>query len=249
VKLHAKAAAMKRFVLVLALTVAGMPQALAQRPFDGTDAAVVRSGTVEFEFGYLGLLRAGREKSLLSPALVVNVGLPSGGELSVQGRLRTRLGGAAAGPGTALEDTAVSVKHVFRKGVLQGAQGPSIASECGVLLPSAAGERTGMQCTGIASQRLFQATLHFNGALARSREHQWERRFGVIAEGPSFGPVKPVFEGQVGWASDGVRTRSALAGFILSAADNLTFDLGLRTAKVGMTRVSELRAGLTWRPR
>jgi hypothetical protein len=54
---------MKRFVLALALIVAGMPEALAMRPFDGTDAAVARRGTVEFEFGYLGLLRAGRERS------------------------------------------------------------------------------------------------------------------------------------------------------------------------------------------
>jgi hypothetical protein len=58
-----------------------------------------------------------------------------------------------------------------------------------------------------------------------------------------------VFEALVGSTSDGVRTRSALAGFILSVAGNLTFDLGLRTAKVGATRVSEIRAGLTWSPR
>jgi hypothetical protein len=240
---------MKRFVLALALIVAGMPEALALRPFDGTDAAVARGGTVEFEFGYLGLLRAGRERSLFSPALVMNVGLPSGSELVLEGRLRTRLGGASTAPGTALEDTAVSLKHVFREGVLQDAQGPSIASECGVLLPSAAGERTGMLCAGIVSQRLSQATLHFNAAIARSREQQWERSFGVIAEGPSFGPVEPVFEALVGSTSDGVRTHSALAGFILSVAGNLTFDLGLRTAKVGATRVSEIRAGLTWSPR
>jgi hypothetical protein len=240
---------MKRYLLALTLIVAGMPQALALRPFDGTDAAVAHRGSKEFEFGYLGLLRAGRDKSLFSPALVMNVGLPSASELVLEGRLRTRLGGASSAPGTALEDAAVSLKHVFREGVLQDAPGSSIAGECGVLLPSAAGERTGMLCAGIVSQRLSRATLHVNVALARSREQQWERSVGVIAEGPSFGSVKPVFEGMVSSASDGVLTRAALAGFILSADDNLTFDLGLRSAKVGATRVSELRAGLTWSPR
>jgi len=86
-------------------------------------------------------------------------------------------------------------------------------------LPSAGGERTGMLCAGIVSQRVSRATLHFNVALARSRE-QWERSFGVIAEGLRFGAVEPVFEALVGSMSDGVRTR---------------------TAKVGATRVSEIR--------
>jgi hypothetical protein len=175
--------------------------------------------------------------------------LAPGSELVVEGRLRTALSGAVDGAGTTLEDAAVSVKNVYRDGVLQDAQGPSIASECGVLLPSAAGETAGLVCAGILSQRMSRATLHFNATLARSRDREWERSLGVIVEGPSYGRVEPVFEALVGATSDGVRTRSMLAGVIVSAADNLAFDLGLRTANVGGTRVSEIRAGLTWSPR
>jgi hypothetical protein len=240
---------MKRVTLALVLFVAGMPQALALRPFDGTDAAVAKQGTLEFEFGYLGLLRAGREKSLFSPALVTNFGLASANELVVEGRLRTGLGGMDGAAGTTLQDAAISLKHVYQEGVLQDGQGPSIASECGVLLPSAAGETAGLACTGIVSQRVSQATLHVNAALARSRGREWERTLGVIVEGQSYGNLEPVFELFVGSTSDGGRTRSALAGVIVRAADNLNFDLGLRTASVGGTRVSEIRAGLTWSPR
>jgi len=40
-----------------------------------------------------------------------------------------------------------------------------------------------------------------------------------------------------------------LLGVIAAEADNLAFDLGLRTASVGGIRISEIRAGLTWSPR
>lgn len=239
---------MKRWMTALALAVAGMPQALALRPFDGTDADVAQRGQWEFEFGYLDLLRAGGATSLMSPALVANVGLPSNSELVMEGRMRTGPG-TADGRRTTLQDAAVSLKHVFRAGVLQDAQGPSVAAECGILLPSAAGERTGLACTGIMSRRVARATLHVNAAFARNREHESERALGVIAEGPDYGRMKPVVEALAGSTSGDVRTRSLLAGVIVTRADNLAFDLGLRAARVGGTRVAEIRAGLTWSPR
>jgi hypothetical protein len=240
--------ATKHFVLGVVLTIACIPQAAALRPFDGTDAAVAKIGVLEYEFGYLGLLRGGGTKYLTTPALVMNSGIGGGSELVVEGRLRTRLGGASDSSGTRLQDAAISLKHVYRPGVLQNAQGPSIASEWGVLMPSESGERAGIVCAGIVSQRLSNATIHLNAALARSRERQWERSIGVIIEGPRYGRLEPVFEGLVGAASDGVRMHSTLAGVIASMADNLTFDIGLRTGRIGGTRVSEIRAGLTWSP-
>jgi hypothetical protein len=89
---------------------------MALRPFDGTDAAVARQGTLEFEFGYLGLLQEDTETFLVTPALVANTGMASDTELVVEGRLRTRLGGQPDAPGSAVEAMAFSVKHVFRKG-------------------------------------------------------------------------------------------------------------------------------------
>ena len=44
----------------------------------------------------------------------------------------------------------------------------------------------------------------------------------------------------------GVTTWSALAGAIWSARDGLDFDLGLREARVGGERATEVRLGLTW---
>jgi hypothetical protein len=237
-----------RFLLALALACAGLPPALAMRPFDGTDAAVVAQGGLEFEFGYLGLLREDGRTFLSSPALVANAGVARGTELVAEGRLRTRLGSAPGTPGSTIDDVALSVKHVFRDGVLQDAQGPSMAGECGALLPSAGGERTGLACTGIVSQRVARMTLHIDGTLAKNRDRQWERSLGMIVEGPRHGKVEPVFEAVIGTAAGGARTRSALAGLLVEAADNLNLDVGLRVAG-GTAHVTEVRAGLTWSPR
>jgi len=233
-----------RFLLALALVGAGMAPALAMRPFDGTDAAVVRQGGLEFEFGYLGLLREDGRSFLLSPALVANLGVAPGTELVAEGRLRTRLGARDS----TVDDVAVSVKHVFRDGVLQDAPGPSVAGECGVLLPAAGGERTGLACTGIVSQRVARMTLHVDGTLAQNRERHRERALGMIVEGPRHGNVEPVFEAVIGTAGGGERTRSALAGLLVEAAENINLDVGIRVAG-GTAHVTEVRAGLTWSPR
>jgi len=238
----------KHLVLASALAVACIPRAEALRPFDGTDAAVAKPGTLEFELGYLGLLREGSTNYLFSPALVMNAGVAGDSEVVIEGRLRTRVGGRSGSPGSALDDAAVSLKHVFRPGVLQDVQGPSIASECGVLLPSESGERAGMTCAGIVSQRVSKAVVHFNAGLARTKERLWERSFGVIIEGPRYGRLVPVFEGLVASASDGARTHGVLAGVIASMAENLTLDVALRSGRAGGKRVGEIRAGLTWSP-
>lgn len=239
---------MTRFLLALALAGAGISPALAMRPFDGTDAAVVGQGGLEFEFGYLGLAREDSRTFLSSPALVANAGVAPGTELVIEGRLSTRLGDGPGARRSTIDDMAFSVKHVFRNGVLQDAQGPSMAGECGVLLPAAGGERTGLACTGIVSQRVARMTLHVDGTLAKNRDRQWERSLGMIVEGPRHGKVEPVFEAVIGTAGGGERVRSALAGLLVEAADNINLDVGIRVAG-GATHVSEVRAGLTWSPR
>lgn len=237
---------MKRFLLALVLTVVGMPRAMALRPFDGTDAAVTGKGTLEIEFGYLGLLRDGGTRYLSVPALVMNAGVADRSELVVEGRFRTRVSGASDSSGPVLEDAAISLKHVYREGILQAVPGPSVASECGLLLPSGAGERAGMVCAGIMSQRVSKAIIHVNAALARSRERQWERTFGVIVEGPHYGRLEPVLEAQTGATSGRARMHSMLVGVLASMTDKLTLDIGLRTGRDGATRGTEIRSGLTW---
>ncbi len=220
--------------------------AWALRPFVGTDAAVAAPGDLELELGNLGYLREGSQKSVLAPAAVVNLGLEKGNELVLEGLVRTRLNPEAGSRRTSFEEGAVSIKHMLRDGVMQEAKGPSIASECGVLIPTLQGERTGASCAGILSTRWGETTAHFNAALSKNREGNWERFLGVIVAGPSYGALRPVFETFVVRDSAGLATNSALAGLLWTVSENLQFDIALRKARSEGQGVTEIRAGLTW---
>jgi hypothetical protein len=73
---------MKTVGAVAALAAAGVTlwcgEAVAYRPFDGTDAAVAETGEIEVEFGPVEYLRVGAEHMLFTPDL--------------RGQLRLRLG-------------------------------------------------------------------------------------------------------------------------------------------------------------
>jgi hypothetical protein len=228
------------------LAAAWAAPAYALRPFVGTDAAVASPGELELELGYLSYLREGDRKSVIAPATAVNLGLQHGNELVLEGGVRTRLSPEADMRRTTFEDAAISLKHVHREGVLQDAEGPSIASECGVLIPTLQGERTGASCAGIVSERWSDVTVHFNGAIGKNREGHWEKFLGAIVAGPSFGAARPVFETFAVRDSSGLATKSALAGFLWTVNENLTFDVGLRKARSEGLGMTEIRAGLTW---
>jgi len=221
--------------------------ALAYRPFDSTDASVADAGQFELELGAAGSLHEGEEASFIASAFVANFGLMKDREIIVEGVVKTTTGDSADAPRTSLVDAALSLKQVHRRGGLQENTGPSIASECGVLLPGIHAESgTGAMCGGILSQRWMWATVHINAGLEFTREHDWGRRFGVIVEGPYDWPVRPAIELFTdGDASD--RTRSMLVGMIWRHRMDFSVDAGIRTAKSnGGETTSELRAGFTW---
>jgi hypothetical protein len=72
-------------VLVLVAVGLGPRDAAAIRPFDGTDAAVTDPGTIELELSPITWRRA-RGDDLVAPALVVNLGLAPGWEISASGQ-------------------------------------------------------------------------------------------------------------------------------------------------------------------
>ena len=126
--------------------------ALAYRPFVGTDAAVADLGELETEFGPAEPMRAGSQRSLTSADTVFNLGIAEGWEAVLQGQAVTLL---SPGPvQTSLLGNEFSLKNVMRDGVLQEKDGPSIAVEFGPLLPGVNGEPgTGASWGGIVSNR------------------------------------------------------------------------------------------------
>jgi hypothetical protein len=106
--------------------------ALAYRPFDGTDAAVAEPGLFEIELGPARYQQIGPDVALFARDLVFNYGLAEHWELVMQGSLTRRLEVGASG--VALTGNGVFLKGMLREGGLQEKPGPSIATEFGFLL-------------------------------------------------------------------------------------------------------------------
>lgn len=219
----------------------------AYRPFDSTDASVADEAEFELEFSPLGYLREGGDKFLVTPTVVLNLGVGHDRELVLEGALFNPIDHSASGSGSVLDDTMLTLKQVHRRGSLQDGSGVSIASECGVLLPGTNGVNgTGAVCYAIVSQRWDAATVHLNGGLAFTREHNWERSLGVIVEGPNKWTVRPVLELLTERDNAGSDLSSALVGAIWRARGDLSFDFGLRSGRLNGEPLLEARLGLTW---
>jgi hypothetical protein len=236
----------KTYIFGAVFAVAWVSPAHAYRPFDDSDADVLGHGEVEFELGYLHLLREGSQRSLVTPAGAMNFGLEHKRELAFEGRIRTPLNGDSEPHRPTFENGGVFLKQLHREGSLQERSGPSVASECGLLIPSRSGERTGAGCAAIVSGRGEAGAVHFNGALNRNREGSWETFLGAIVEGSGLGAFRPVGEVFAVHDAAGRHTQSALVGVIWTAREGLTFDVALRKARTEEHGLTELRVGLTW---
>jgi hypothetical protein len=235
----------RRSVAALLLLHAGL--AFAYRPFDSTDADVAKAGEVEIELGPVQWLRQGGKRFLQAPAVVANLGLSHEHELVIEGRHEIAIGREPGEPRSALVDNGAFIKQVLRRGVLQDEPGVSVATEYGLLLPEVHGSHgTGLSLAGIVSQRWEAATIHLNAVLARTREHEPDLFLGTIVEGPIAWRVRPVGEVFTERPRDGPRTDSLLVGAIWRVRDGLSFDAGVRSARVGDEALHELRLGLTW---
>jgi hypothetical protein len=222
--------------------------ALAMRPFDGTDADVAGPGELAIEAG-AGRLRDGPGHSLSVPEVVATLGLPGDYEVAVEGRLVRQLADTMARHRMSLDDTALMVKHLFRRGSLQDGAGPSIAAECGVLLPEVhADSGSGLTCTGVVSHRWDALVAHANGGLVRTREHTTTSWFSLIAEGSPGAPVRPVAELLSERDTSGAWGHSALVGAVWHKSAGLSFDVAVRAGRTSEGRLNELRVGVTWSP-
>ena len=230
--------------LILLGVVSRAGPAFAYRPFDGTDAAVAAPGEIEVELQPAGIQHEQGTQTLIAPWTVVNIGLSEGWEAVFEGRGETPL--SPLGP-TELIDAGAFLKHVVAPGSLQGKDGPSVATEFGVLLPDSTGDSgAGVSWATIVSQRWDWGTVHFNMETALMRDHHADVFVGTIIEGPSKWKVRPVaeffYEKEFGQAE----TVSGLVGLIWQVSDKLSFDAAFRHALTNGHPVNEVRAGLTF---
>jgi hypothetical protein len=239
--------------IILASLAVAMPRpAFAYRPFDSTDAAVAAPGELELELGPVGFLKTGPDRFLVAPGMTLNFGIAQNWEMVLQGRHLFLLDELAGKARFRVIDTGLFIKGVVREGSIQQGRGPSVAIELGPLLPTIHGESGASGASGvgataamIVSQRWTPVTLHLNGACSRTRGGNLDLFGGIIVEGPHQWPVRPVVEAFVERELNAAFMVSGLAGAIWQAKTGLSFDVGVRAARIDKNSAFELRAGLT----
>jgi len=233
--------------LVLLLSVALAPRALAYRPFDQTDADVAEVHVLELEIGPLQFERSGGRTAYV-PTFIFNAGVLPGWELVIDTSGRGTVAGPRE-PGEVFQfEAGVAFKGVVRKGSLQEGVGPSLAVEPELLLPATAGPSGfGFAAGVIVSQRWPALTVHLNLVPAWSRAHNLAGLAGLIVEGPSEWTVRPVGEVYIEGehAVPGV-TSSFLGGLIWRFSPQVSTDAAVRVGTVSGVGLVELRVGLTW---
>ena len=218
--------------------------AQAYRPFDGTDAAVADFGKIEVELQPFGALEQGQVKTLIAPQSVINFGIMPDWEFVLQGQLESQV--APIGK-ESLTDDGVFLKHVVRRGVLQGETGPSVATEFGLLLPNVnAATFVKPSWTWIVSDRFPWGTVHLNFTANLMSDPRTDLLLDAIVEGPANWTVRPVAEFYSDSVIGGPQIYSALVGAIWQINDDLAVDVALRHAIVGKDGESEVRAGVTF---
>ncbi len=234
-------------VLVVAGVALVPARAEAYRPFDGTDADVAELGNFELELGPTHFYIEGGQKYVLAPATVLNFGIFENTELVIDFEQFVASGPLDGRPRSALRNTDVLVKHVFREGILQGKTGLSFAVEAGPLTPEINGTNAfGASLNALFSYRWGWGTVHFNEWPSYTREHNLDLFSGVIVEGPHDWVVRPVTELFVEKEINGDLTESALLGAIWEVRESFQVDLGVRLARIGDDDAAEVRFGLTW---
>jgi hypothetical protein len=229
--------------LALYLASVSLP-AQAYRPFDGTDAAVADFGKIEVELQPFGALDQGQTKTLIAPQSVINFGFMPDWEFVLQGQLESQV--APIGH-ESLTDDGFFFKHVVRRGVLQDATGPSVATEFGLLLPNVNGATFYKPSwTWIVSDRYPWGTVHLNFTANLMSDPRTDLMFGAIIEGPANWTVRPVAEFYSDSVINGPQIYSALVGAIWQINEDLAVDVALRHAVVGKDGESEVRAGVTF---
>lgn len=215
----------------------------AYRPFVSTDAAVAAPQSAELELGVVTLEHDQGANTFVIPAVVLNVGLLPRVELVGQFEVRN-----AEGLASIVSAPGVFLKGIVREGVLQNADGPSVAVEVGPTLPGGGADElgVGLESIAIASVAIGPVLAHVNAGGGLTRSSAAVGIWGVIGELPVGDGVRAVTELN-GEASGGSRpTHQALVGCIWDAwALPLALDLGLRWGLNSAAPDWEVTAGLT----
>ena len=215
------------------------------RPFESTNAAVEEPNELEVQLGYFAFKRIEGKTIPFIPQVELDYGIL--GRFEVEGEFEVE---ESPDDGIQLDDPEIELKGLLREGVLQDKNGPSIALEMGLLLPSTEEEERdlGFKVFGILSERLSFFTCHINlgGGLNRKDRNPFALwgLIGEVAVNPTFRFVGE-FNGEHPEGES--YNNSGLLGFIWYSKElNSFFDLGVRKGISGEEADWEFTTGVTF---
>ncbi len=234
------------YFLLLGAIITVTDTSLAYRPFVSTDAAVAETGRTEVEWGFFNFSHDHDNENLLDvPSLRLNYGFQKNSEVVAEGILQIYK--QSSDRDLELKEPAVSLKTIWLEGILQGKDGPSFATEVGILLPSTIEEErnTGFSAVGIISYKLSDFLFHINAGMERDRNFKSNAVWGIIGEYPFEGKFRIAGEINGTAQNDEQPENSALIGFIwtIGKAD---YDFGFRKGLSDIAPDWELTAGVTF---
>jgi hypothetical protein len=218
--------------------------AIAYRPFDGTDADVAELHEFEIELGPVGYYGTTRANAFVSGG-VLNFGILPRVEVVLQGFDYVPLNSQSGA--NKFTETGLFVKAVWREGCLQEKDGPSFATETGPLLPTINDTRGFGAYVGTILSTCLGGSLivHWNAEFQiLPQTYDADIFGGAILEPPaSTHAVRPVAEFFVEHTFGGGQTYSALVGGIWQVGSKLALDAAIREALIDGQSASEIRAG------
>jgi len=230
-------------IAAIGAALAGAP-AWAYRPYDSTDADTLEDHELEIELGWRDLTAPSDGERAVDA--VFNYGIGHSREVILEGSwLRTP--SANGGWNSSISDVALKLKQLHRRGVLQGERGLSIASECGVLIPTSSEESgPGGECTLIASHRNSVLSFHLDAGVAYETDHRWSNAIALVVEGQESWRWKPGLELRHEHVEGESAEFSALLGLTWRASNTLALDAAYRRWLEPSSDPDEWRIGMTW---
>lgn len=224
-----------------------MPEyAFGYRPFVSTDASVVNEHKWDFEVGAFKWIHNDKQDTIITPSIRANYGIRRDWE--VVGESDVQIYKEGDDRNQEIVDPALSLKGVLHEGILQDKEGPSLAAEFGLLLPSTAeGERrTGLSGIGILSCKLLDSIFHLNAGMELDRSNfKPNAIWGIILEYPLDGKFRMVGELNGTAKSQKRPDNSGLIGFIYRVGE-VDLDFGLRKGFSDEASDWELTTGVTF---
>jgi hypothetical protein len=204
----------------------------AYRPFFSTDAAVTDPQEEEIELGYFTLDQTQGKQTSTLPSLVLSHGLRRDIEVFGEFAVARNPTGDLNIVDPGLFAKGILKEGVLQEGVLQEEEGPSVAVEAGLLLPSTRPDErhVGFKVIGIVSGQVEPFTLHVNvgGGSDRTKARP-SGIWGVIGELPVRPSLRLVGEAAGESMKGALPNNTALLGVIWQpSASEVSLDTGLR---------------------